>query len=169
MSQRSLQTHLKKNCFVDSITAEINDKVSLKYIHFCHLRDFCNLSWCLLQIPSFVAPETTVKSPERSLKLHRFGATRQQGLENLALIYLCLKDSWSCAFLSSVVSYQHLWCTFFSFCVHWILPLSCPSSVHLCLFHCFLFMVWFVFINMKSLRTGDKWLSLLILKLRKNI
>lgn len=159
---------LKKNCFVDSITAEINDKVSLKYIHFCHLRDFCNLSRCLLQIPSFVAPETTVKSPERSLKLHRFGATRQQGLEKLALIYLCLKDSWSCAFLSSVVSYQHLWCTFFSFCVHWILPLSCPSSVHLCLFHCFLFMVWFVFINMKSLRTGDKWLSLLILKLRKN-
>lgn len=129
---------LKKNCFVDSITAEINDKVSLKYIHFCHLRDFCNLSWCLLQIPSFVAPETTVKSPERSLKLHRFGATRQQGLEKLALIYLCLKDSWSCAFLSSVVSYQHLWCTFFSFCVHWILLLP------LFLFHCFLFMVWFV-------------------------
>lgn len=38
----------------------------------------------------------------------------------------------------------NIWCTFFSFCVHWILLLSCPSSVHLCLFHCFLFMVWFV-------------------------
>lgn len=37
-----------------------------------------------------------------------------------------------------MVSYQHLWCTFFSFCVHWILLLP------LFLFHCFLFMVWFV-------------------------